>query len=61
MKIKVSAIKVLVAAAALGAIFIFPTGSSANHQWGNYHWARTSNPFTIKLGDSVSSGWDIYL
>jgi hypothetical protein len=61
MKIKLSAIRVLIVAAALCAIFIFPTGSSANHQWGNYHWARTSNPFTVKLGDSVSTAWDAYL
>ncbi len=32
--------------------------SSANHAWGNYHWARTSNPFNLKLGDNVSSTWD---
>ncbi|MBI4049862.1 MAG: hypothetical protein HY398_00240 [Candidatus Doudnabacteria bacterium] len=31
---------------------------SAAHSWGNYHWARTANPFTLKLGDNVSSAWD---
>ena len=31
---------------------------SASHAWGAYHWARSSNPFTIKLGDSVSPQWD---
>lgn len=39
----------------------FPAITSANHSWGNYHWARTSNPFTLKLGDNVSSAWDSYL
>ena len=34
---------------------------SANHSWGGYHWARTSNPFTLKVGDNVSSAWDSYL
>src|SRR3989344_9262782 len=34
---------------------------SATHSWGNYHWARTSNPFTLKVGDNVSSAWDAYL
>jgi hypothetical protein len=24
---------------------------SANHSWGNYHWARTANPFTLAVGD----------
>lgn len=34
---------------------------SAEHTWGNYHWGRTSNPFTLKVGDNVSSAWDSYL
>jgi len=34
---------------------------SADHSWGGYHWARTSNPFTLKTGDNVSSAWDPYL
>jgi len=36
----------------------FPALSHASHSWGGYHWARTSNPFTLKLGDNVSSTWD---
>lgn len=39
----------------------FAPAALANHSWGNYHWARTSNPFTIKLGDNFSSSWDPYL
>jgi hypothetical protein len=38
-----------------------PALAHANHSWGGYHWARTSNPFTLKLGDNVSSAWDSYL
>jgi hypothetical protein len=34
---------------------------SANHSWGSYHWARTANPFTLAVGDNVSSAWDSYL
>lgn len=34
---------------------------SATHSWGGFHWARTSNPFTLKLGDNVSAAWDAYL
>ncbi len=30
---------------------------SANHSWGGYHWARTSNPFTLKLGNNTSGTW----
>ena len=34
---------------------------SATHSWGNYHWGRTANPFTLKLGDNVSNAWDSFL
>lgn len=37
------------------------SSTSANHSWGGYHWARTSNPFTLSLGDDVSVNWDAYL
>ena len=33
----------------------------ATHSWGSYHWARTANPFTVKLGDNVTTAWDTYL
>jgi hypothetical protein len=32
--------------------------AAASHSWGNYHWARTSNPFALALGDNVSGSWD---
>lgn len=32
--------------------------AAAHHSWGPYHWARTSNPFTLKVGDNVSGAWD---
>jgi hypothetical protein len=35
--------------------------AQATHSWGGYHWARTANPFTVKLDDNVSSTWDSYL
>ncbi|MBI5645110.1 hypothetical protein HY970_03360 [Candidatus Kaiserbacteria bacterium] len=31
--------------------------AEASHSWGGYHWARSSNPFTLKLGDNVSTVW----
>jgi hypothetical protein len=43
------------------ALTALPTSVSANHSWGNYHWARTANPFTLKVGDNVNSTWDPYL
>ncbi len=47
--------------AALLAFAAFSSTASADHSWGNYHWARTSNAFTLKVGDNVSSAWDPYL
>jgi len=35
-----------------------PAIASANHSWNGYHWARTANPFTLKVGDNVSGTWD---
>ena len=34
---------------------------SANHSWGGYHWARTTNPFNLKLGDNLTSNWKTFL
>lgn len=48
----------------LTAIFLGGTlavAVNATHSWNGYHWARTSNPFTLKVGDNVSSAWDPYL
>jgi len=45
-------------------LFVFAalaTVASADHSWGGYHWARTSNPFTVKTGDNVTPVWDPYL
>jgi hypothetical protein len=61
MKSRITAAKFSVLIAAFTAILAFSTVSSANHQWGSYHWARTSNPFTIKLGDNLTSEWKSYL
>ena len=47
-------------AAVLG-VLTFAVTVSASHSWGGYHWARTSNPFTVKLGDNLTSPWDSYL
>ena len=52
--IGVAALVLLLASVAAGT-------ASANHSWNGYHWARTSNPFTIKLGDNVTASWDSFL
>lgn len=34
----------------------------ANHSWGGYHWARTSNPLSLQIGDAVNTAaWDASL
>ena len=44
---------------ALMAAFVFgATAASASHSWSSYHWARTANPFTLKLVDSNTPDWD---
>jgi hypothetical protein len=41
--------------------------AAADNPWINpatgnpFHWARTANPFTVKLGNDVSSEWTTYL
>jgi len=35
--------------------------TQANHSWGGYHWARTSNPFTLKAGNNLTSPWEVRL
>lgn len=35
--------------------------AGATHSWGGYHWGRTANPFTLKLGGNLSGEWPSYL
>jgi hypothetical protein len=51
----------LTAVLILLAFAVVPAPTFASHSWDGYHWARTSNPFTLKLGNNVSSAWDSYL
>lgn len=53
--------KLTVLALALVATGVLAGTAGASHTWGTYHWARTASPFTLKLGDNVSSTWDSYL
>jgi hypothetical protein len=36
-------------------------GLSANHAWGNYHWARASNPLVLTVVNSTTADWDPYV
>ncbi|MCZ7568172.1 MAG: hypothetical protein M5U01_06250 [Ardenticatenaceae bacterium] len=61
MNTRMRSLSLVVILVGLLALAVFPSAAGASHSWGNYHWARTSNPFTLKLGDNLSSGWDSYL
>lgn len=39
------------------ALAVCPPVASANHQWSDYHWARSSNPFVVKLIANITSTW----
>ena len=51
----------LASVSVLALVLVLPASATATNSWGGYHWARTSNPFNLKLGDNVSSTWDSYL
>src|SRR6266498_3810654 len=61
MNAKNSSFVFVVVAVTILALVAFPSPAYANHSWGGYHWARTANLFTIKLGDNVSGAWDSML
>jgi hypothetical protein len=47
-----------VATAALLSCAVIAVGPAlANHSWGNYHWARTSNPLKLDVMTAVTSQW----
>jgi hypothetical protein len=39
----------------------YVSSPSASHSWNGYHWARSSNPLALTLGDNVSGTWDSHL
>ena len=54
--------RIVLAALVVGTVAAFSAlPAAANHSWNGYHWARTSNPFTVSLGDNVSGSWDSML
>ncbi|MBA3387323.1 MAG: hypothetical protein H0T95_12040 [Chthoniobacterales bacterium] len=52
----------LIVAAVVSAIATFAGVAYASHSWSGYHWARTANPFTLKLGDNLTTAdWKSHL
>jgi len=42
-------------------LLAMPAVTAATHAWGNYHWARSTNPFALQVVDSVTSTWNGHL
>jgi len=42
-------------------ILALPTIVLGHHAWSDYHWARSANPITVKMGNNVSSAWQTAL
>lgn len=45
----------LAALAFAGAVSL--SAAQASHTWGNYHWARSSNPLALDVNNNVSAVW----
>ena len=58
---RISRFLILGTAAAL-SVGTMASRAYANHSWNGYHWARTANPFTVKLGNNLTtSDWTSHL
>ena len=53
--------KILAGSGLILSFGVLVSVAHASHSWGIYHWARTTNPLNLKLGDNVSPTWDSYL
>lgn len=42
---------------AISAIGLVSASAYANHSWGSYHWARSSNPLQLKIERQLTSKW----
>jgi len=40
---------------------LLTSSASASHSWNGFHWARKSNPFTLKLSSNLTPSWRPYL
>jgi hypothetical protein len=50
--------KFMVRAALLSGAVVALNPAFANHSWGNYHWARTSNPLKLDVMKAITSQWN---
>jgi hypothetical protein len=50
--------KTLLRAALLSCAALAVSPALADHQWGDYHWGRTSNPLKLDIMKANTSQWD---
>lgn len=53
--------RILEGLATLVILSLLAGTANASHAWGTFHWARTTNPFQLHVGDNVSGVWDGHL
>jgi hypothetical protein len=53
--------RLLARCTAVATLLGMTAAGNATHTWGGYHWARTTNSFTLKLGDNLNNTWKPYL
>lgn len=58
MRNKIGSFRFMLMLVLVFALAAFPISAGARHAWGKYHWARTANPFTIRVIDSMTTDWD---
>lgn len=49
--------KFMIGAAIVTTFICYAAPLAANHAWRNYHWERSSNPFSLDMGDNLSGPW----
>ena len=54
-------IKELRAALIAASALAIATPAGASHAWGNYHWARKTAEFTLKVNTALSGAWPSYV
>ena len=58
MKVKGLITGLSIVAVMILALATLPEPTRADHSWNGYHWARTANPFTLRVVDSNTPNWD---
>lgn len=58
MNLKSFTLSLAVSASIFFGLAALPQTAMADNSWNGYHWARTANPFTLRVVDSNTSDWD---